>query len=77
MGTNEVAYRWSMEVEVAFQRWKECMEILPAVTAPVKGGILFIHLATPFNGNSAILLAEKRKVQIPIYFASRVLQGAE
>ena len=53
------------------------MEILPTVTAPTKGEMLFLHLATPFDGVSAILLAERRKVQIPIYFARRVLQGAE
>lgn len=53
------------------------MEILPTVTAPAKGEILFLHLATPFDGVSAILLAERRKVQIPIYFTRRVLQGAE
>ncbi|PWA72764.1 reverse transcriptase domain-containing protein [Artemisia annua] len=77
MGISEISYRWSMEAEAAFQRWKECMEILPTVAALAKGEILFLHLATPFDGVSAILLAERRKVQIPIYFASRVLQGIE
>ncbi|PWA51647.1 hypothetical protein CTI12_AA462440 [Artemisia annua] len=53
------------------------MEILPMVTAPARGEILFLHLATPFDGVSAILFVEKRNVQIAIYFVSRVLQGIE
>ena len=66
-----------MEAEEAFQQCKECMELLPAIRAPVKGETLLLHLATPLNGISSILLAERRKTQIPIYFASRVLQGPE
>ncbi|PWA42683.1 reverse transcriptase domain-containing protein [Artemisia annua] len=75
--TNEITYLWSMEAEEAFQRWKKCIELVTAVRAPVKGETLLLHLATPFNGISAILLAKRRKVQIPIYFASRVLQRPE
>ncbi|PWA98691.1 hypothetical protein CTI12_AA012190 [Artemisia annua] len=76
-GINEISYQWSMEAEAAFQRWKEYMEIFLTVTAPAKGEILFLHLATPFDGFSAIFLAEKRNVHIPLYFASRYLQGIE
>lgn len=76
-GTREVSYQWSIDVETSFQKWKECMEILPTVTAPAKGEMLFLHLAEPFNDVSTILLAERRKVQVPIYFARRTLQGAE
>ncbi|PWA82688.1 hypothetical protein CTI12_AA046040 [Artemisia annua] len=66
-----------MEAEAAFQRWKGCMEILPTFTAPADNEALFLQLTTPFDGINAILLAERRKIYIPIYFASRALQGIE
>ncbi|PWA41577.1 reverse transcriptase domain-containing protein [Artemisia annua] len=66
-----------MEAETAFQRWKECMEILPTITAPVKGEILLLHVATSFDEIGAMLFAEKRTVQIPIYFVSKILPEVE
>ncbi|PWA36527.1 reverse transcriptase domain-containing protein [Artemisia annua] len=66
-----------MEAETAFQSWKECMEILPTVTAPARGEILLLHVATSFDEVGAMLFAEKRNVQIPIYFVSRVLPEVE
>lgn len=53
------------------------MEILPTFTIPDHNEALFLHLATPPGGISAILLAERRKIYIPIYFANRTLQEIE
>ncbi|PWA34813.1 reverse transcriptase domain-containing protein [Artemisia annua] len=77
VGTYKTTFKWRMEAEAAFQRWKRCMEILPTFTAPADNEALFLHLTTPFDGISAILLAERRKIYIPIYFVSRALQGIE
>ncbi|PWA51916.1 reverse transcriptase domain-containing protein [Artemisia annua] len=77
MGTCKTTFRWSKEAESAFQRWKECMEILPTFTVPDHNEALFLHLATPSGGISAILLAERRRVYIPIYSANRTLQEIE
>ncbi|GKD01258.1 reverse transcriptase domain-containing protein [Tanacetum coccineum] len=54
---------------------KELIEILPTLTAPIKGEVLFMYIATSKESISAVLLAEKGKRQMPIYFVSRVLQG--
>ncbi|PWA55761.1 reverse transcriptase domain-containing protein [Artemisia annua] len=77
MGTCKTTFRWSKEAEAAFQRWKECMEILPTFTVPDKNEALFLHLATPSGGISAILLAKRRGIYIPIYFANRTLHEIE
>ncbi|PWA86279.1 hypothetical protein CTI12_AA143740 [Artemisia annua] len=53
------------------------MEILPTITAPVKGEILLLHVATSFDEIGAMLFAEKRTVQIPIYFVSKILPEVE
>ncbi|PWA41545.1 hypothetical protein CTI12_AA552950 [Artemisia annua] len=64
-----------MEAEAVFQRWKECMETCQQLQLQSNAkhySYILQHLST-----TSILLAERRKVQIPIYFASRDLQGAE
>jgi hypothetical protein len=53
------------------------VEILPTLTAPIKGEVLFMYIAAPFERISAVLLVERDKIQIPIYFVSRALQGAK
>nr|GEU48520.1 hypothetical protein [Tanacetum cinerariifolium] len=61
----------------AFRRMKELLEALPTVTAPIKGETLIMYLAALEESISAILMAERGKKQIPVYFVSRTLQGAE
>nr|XP_043633165.1 uncharacterized protein LOC122604341 [Erigeron canadensis] len=50
---------------------------LPTLTAPKPKEILYVYLAASLECVSAVLVAEREKQQIPIYFVSRVLQGAE
>ncbi|PWA34155.1 reverse transcriptase domain-containing protein [Artemisia annua] len=76
-GINEISHQWSMEAETSYQRWKDCMVILPTITAPVRGEILLLHVATSFDEIGIMLFAEKRNVQIPIYFVSKVLPEVE
>ncbi|PWA86174.1 reverse transcriptase domain-containing protein [Artemisia annua] len=76
-GINAISHQWSMGSETAYQRWKDCREILPTITAPVRGEILLLHVATSFDEVGAMLFAEKRNVQIPIYFVSKVLPEVE
>ncbi|PWA48517.1 reverse transcriptase domain-containing protein [Artemisia annua] len=77
MGTRKATFQWSKEAEAAFQRWKECMEILPTFTVPDHSEALFLHLATPSGEVSAVLLAKRRGIYIPIYSANRTLQEIE
>ncbi|PWA94647.1 reverse transcriptase domain-containing protein [Artemisia annua] len=77
MGTRKATFRWIKEAEAAFQRWKECMEILPTFTVPDHSEALFLHLATPSGEVSAVLLAKRRGIYIPIYSAKRTLQEIE
>lgn len=74
---DKTTFQWSVEAEAAFQKLKEFMEILPTLTAPINGEVLYMYIATSYESISAVLLAEREKRQVPIYFVSRVLQGAE
>ncbi|GJZ49180.1 reverse transcriptase domain-containing protein [Tanacetum coccineum] len=69
--------RCSTNAEKAFQRMKELMEILLTLTAPIKGKVLIMYLVALTESISAVLLMEREKRQVPIYFISRVLQEAE
>ncbi|PWA74352.1 reverse transcriptase domain-containing protein [Artemisia annua] len=77
VSTNETPRQWSMEAGIAYQRWKDCMEILPTIMALVRGEILLLHVATSFDEVGAMLFAEKRNVQIPVYFVSKILPEEE
>ncbi|GJX73666.1 reverse transcriptase domain-containing protein [Tanacetum coccineum] len=67
--------QWKENVEEAFQKMKNFMEILPTLTAPIKGEVLVMYLPTSTENISDVLLAERGEEQVPIYFVSRVLQG--
>ncbi|PWA78384.1 reverse transcriptase domain-containing protein [Artemisia annua] len=70
-------FQWSEEAEAAFQKLKEFMEILLTLTAPIKGEMMYMYIATSYESISAVLLAEREKKQIPIYFVSRILSKPE
>lgn len=76
-GCVDKTFQWILEAEAAFQKLKEFMEVLPTHTAPIKGEVLFMYIATSSESISVVLMAERERKQIPIYFVSRVLQGAE
>ncbi|GJT78209.1 reverse transcriptase domain-containing protein [Tanacetum coccineum] len=69
--------QWMKEADEAFQRMKECLESLPTMVIPKKGETLTMYLATLEEIVSAILMAERGKKQILVYFVSRTLHGAE
>ncbi|XP_071688151.1 uncharacterized protein [Rutidosis leptorrhynchoides] len=68
---------WNEEAEKAFVEMKEYIAKLPTLTSPEEGETLFIYLAASKECISTVLVTEREKVQVPIYFVSRVLQGAE
>ncbi|GKB43197.1 reverse transcriptase domain-containing protein [Tanacetum coccineum] len=69
--------QWTKEADEAFRRMKECLESLPTMVIPTKGETLTMYLATSEEIVSAVLMVERGKKQIPIYFLSRTLHGAE
>ncbi|GJY54159.1 reverse transcriptase domain-containing protein [Tanacetum coccineum] len=69
--------QWTKEADEAFRRMKECLESLPTMVIPIKGETLTMYLATSEEIVRAVLMVERGKKQIPIYFLSRTLHGAE
>ncbi|GJR30593.1 putative reverse transcriptase domain, ribonuclease H-like domain protein [Tanacetum coccineum] len=56
---------------------KKFVQALPMLTAPRAGETLTMYLATSKESIDAALFAKRSEGQIPIYFISKVLQGAE
>nr|GEU91477.1 putative reverse transcriptase domain, ribonuclease H-like domain protein [Tanacetum cinerariifolium] len=75
--TSENMVQWTKEADKAFRRMKECLESLPTMVLPTKGETLTMYLATSEEIVSAVLMAKRGKKQIPVYFVSRTLHGAE
>ncbi|PWA75924.1 reverse transcriptase domain-containing protein [Artemisia annua] len=74
---NNISYQWNKEAETSFQRWKNCMEAVPTVVPPTRGEVLSLHIAASPDEIKAMLFAERRRMQIPIYFVSRALPDVE
>lgn len=70
-------FSWTKEAESAFQDMKKFLASLPTLTALIPGETLTLYLAASKECVSAVLLADRRNSQTPIYFVSRALKGPE
>ncbi|GJU44988.1 reverse transcriptase domain-containing protein [Tanacetum coccineum] len=68
---------WTDEADKAFKEIKKFVQALPTLTAPRAGETLTMYLAASKESINAALFAKRSEEQIPIYFISRVLQGAK
>nr|GEZ48677.1 protein NYNRIN-like [Tanacetum cinerariifolium] len=69
--------QWIENVDKACRSMKELLEALPTVTTPIKGETLIMYLAASEESISTVLMEERGKKQILVYFISRTLQGVE
>ncbi|GJS59126.1 reverse transcriptase domain-containing protein [Tanacetum coccineum] len=69
--------QWTQEAAAALQEMKKLVETLPTLTMPIHAKVLMMYLAASTESLSVALFARKEEGQVPIYFVSRVLQGAE
>ncbi|GJU07443.1 reverse transcriptase domain-containing protein [Tanacetum coccineum] len=72
---NKNNFQWTQEAELAFQKLKQHLQSLPALTVPTPGETLILYLAVSHETISSLLMAERENVQKPIYFVSKALQG--
>ena len=70
-------YEWTEEVEIAFQDLKVFLNELPTLTASIPGKTLTMYLEASQKAIGSVLLAERDKVQKPIYFFNKILQDAQ
>ncbi|XP_016167896.1 uncharacterized protein LOC107610350 [Arachis ipaensis] len=72
-----IAFEWTPACEEAFNHFKKILATPPVLGKPVIGESLYLYLAITEEALAAVLVREEWKVQQPIYFVSKALQGAE
>ncbi|GJU41211.1 NYNRIN-like protein [Tanacetum coccineum] len=75
--TDKKNIQWTQEAAAALQEMKKFMEILPTLTTSIHKEVLMMYLAASTKSIKAALFTKREKGQVPTYFVSRVLQGAE
>ncbi|KAI3743155.1 hypothetical protein L1987_60860 [Smallanthus sonchifolius] len=68
-------FKWTEEAESAFQEMKYYLMNLSTLTAPMPGETLILYLSASEGAVGAVLLVERKGVQTPVYYVSRVLTG--
>ncbi|XP_071737706.1 uncharacterized protein [Rutidosis leptorrhynchoides] len=71
------SFVWSSEAETAFQEMKKLLKNLPTLIAPVDGEILYLYISVANEAFGSVLIAERHKIQKPVYFVSKALTGSE
>ncbi|KAL2230962.1 UNVERIFIED_CONTAM: Retrovirus-related Pol polyprotein from transposon [Sesamum indicum] len=70
-------FEWTDECEQAFQDLKTYLRSPPLLANPKGNEVLYVYLVVSENAVSLALVREEGGVQSPIYYVSKVLQGAE
>ncbi|XP_072062247.1 uncharacterized protein [Arachis hypogaea] len=72
-----IAFEWTPACEEVFSHFKKILSEPPVLSKPREGKPLYLYLAVTTQAMAAVLVREEDKTQHPIYFISKVLQGAE
>ncbi|KAL0303534.1 UNVERIFIED_CONTAM: Gag-Pol polyprotein [Sesamum radiatum] len=70
-------FKWTEECEQALNELKKYLATPPLLANPKLGEVLFLYLAVSESAVSSVLVREQEKSQSPVYYVSRMLQGAE
>ncbi|CAA0839166.1 Unknown protein, partial [Striga hermonthica] len=70
-------FEWSSQAQEAFDKLKEFLASLPLLTKPDPTDVLILYLSVGEVAISSVLLKEDGGGQQPIYYVSKLLQGAE
>lgn len=73
----KINFLWKEECQASFDELKAYLANPPLFSKPQPNETLFVYLALSLVAVSAVLISEEDKVQKPIYYASKVLHGAE
>ncbi|XP_071740399.1 uncharacterized protein [Rutidosis leptorrhynchoides] len=71
------SFVWTSEAETAFQEMKKLLKTLPTLTAPIDGETLYLYISVVNEAFGSVLVAERDKIQKPVYFVSKALTGSE
>lgn len=67
-------FEWSVESEVAFNKFKVVLSKLPILFKPKEGEKLHVYLSLGSRVVSSVMLREEKWGQLPVYYASKLLR---
>ncbi|KAK3003400.1 hypothetical protein RJ639_019395 [Escallonia herrerae] len=70
-------FEWTAECQASFEALKEYLASPPLLSKPIAGEMLFLYLAVTDFAVNEVLIREQDSKQFPIYYVSKVFQGAE
>ncbi|KAL0386118.1 UNVERIFIED_CONTAM: Transposon Ty3-G Gag-Pol polyprotein [Sesamum radiatum] len=70
-------FEWDTSCQQAFKELKRYLAELPLLVKPCHGDTLYLYLSTTLQAVSSVLVREEEGKQMPIYYVSKVLNGAE
>ncbi|CAA0843025.1 Unknown protein, partial [Striga hermonthica] len=70
-------FQWTEEAQKAFEELQRTLANLPLLAKPVHGEELVLYISVGESAVSSVLVREEGVAQFPIYYVSRVMQGAE
>ncbi|KAL0445061.1 UNVERIFIED_CONTAM: hypothetical protein Slati_2228800 [Sesamum latifolium] len=70
-------FEWDVSCQRAFEELKDYLARLPLLVKPSPGDTLYLYLLATPQAISSVLIREKEGKQLPIYYVSKVLNGAE
>ncbi|CAA0840081.1 Unknown protein, partial [Striga hermonthica] len=70
-------FQWTEEAQKAFEELKRMLVDLPLLAKPAQGEDLVLYISIGEAAVSSVLLREEGAAQFPIYYVSKVMQGAE
>ncbi|XP_074360752.1 uncharacterized protein LOC141700998 [Apium graveolens] len=70
-------FDWIADIQEAFEQLKKYMTEAPLLAKPSPEDTLYLYLMVSEQAVSAVLVKEEKKLQKPVYYASKVLHGAE
>jgi len=70
-------FAWTNECEEAFTKLKEYLASPPILGKPVSGIPIRLYFAITDQAISLVILQDQDRVQKPVHFVSKVLQGPE
>ncbi|KAL0356463.1 UNVERIFIED_CONTAM: hypothetical protein Sradi_4093200 [Sesamum radiatum] len=70
-------FEWDASCQRAFEELKNYLAGLPLLVKPSPGDTLYLYLSATMQAVSSVLIREEKGKQLPIYYVSKVLNGAE
>jgi ribonuclease HI len=73
----QARFEWTKEADDSFNQLKEYLASLPKLVSPRDGETLVLYVSISEYSLSGVLIAERERNQLPVYYVSHAYRGSE